>query len=99
MGGRGVLSAAALAVEEAHHALDHRKVGTPRAVGEERSYEFGAGEEGVEVPAGTARGQRVVRGVYEIRSDLKGGDAEALIRERGHQTRGDGGLAHTRVGS
>ncbi len=37
VGGRGELPAAALAVEEAHDALDDRDVGAARAVGEERA--------------------------------------------------------------
>jgi hypothetical protein len=101
VGGRGVLPGAALAVEEAHHTLHHRDARAPRAVGEERGYELRAGEEGVEVAAGTSGGHGVVGGVYEVRADLEGGDAEAprLPRERGHEAGGDRGLARARVGS
>jgi hypothetical protein len=42
VGGRGQFPAAALAVEEAHHALDDRDVGAARAVGEERADKLGA---------------------------------------------------------
>ncbi len=99
VGCRGQLPAAALAVEEAHHPLDYRNVGPARAVGEERSYEVGAGEKGVEVAAWPAGGQSVVGGVYKVRADLEGGDAVASRRERGHQARGDGGLAGPGVGA
>src|SRR5215212_7620706 len=99
VGSRGVLPAAALAVEEAHHAFYYCNIGAPRAVGEERRDELRAGEKRVEVAAGTVCGQGMVRGIYEVRADLKRSDAEALIRQRGHQARSNGSLAHARVGS
>ena len=98
--GRGrQLPAATLAVEEAHHALYHGHVGTAGAVGEERGYEVGAGEVGVEVAAGASGGEGVVGGVYKVRADLEGGDPEAPVREGGHEAGGHGGLADARVGA
>jgi hypothetical protein len=98
VGGRGEISAA-LAVEEAHDALYHGDVRAIGAVGEERGDEIQTGEEGVEVAARPSRGEGVVGGVYKVRAHLEGGDAEAPLRERGHEARGDGGLAGPRVGA
>ena len=96
--GRGrQLSAAALAVEEAHDALDNGDVGPAGAVGEERADEIRAREESIEVAARSSRGECVVGGVYKVGADLEGGDAQTPVRERGHQARGDGGFADTRV--
>src|ERR687886_1480119 len=95
----GKLAAPVLAVEETHHAFYDRHVRAFRAVGEERSDEILSGEECVEVSSGASGGQSVVGGIYEVRTDLEGGDAEAPARERGHEAGGDGGLAHTRVGA
>src|SRR4028119_900019 len=56
VGGRSVLPASALPVEEPHDTFNQRNICIPRAVCEERPYEFGAGEEGVEVAPGPAGG-------------------------------------------
>ena len=98
VGGRGEFSAA-LAVEAPHDALYSGDVRSRGAVGEERAYKIRAGEEGVEVAARPSRGEGVVGGVYKVRAHLEGGDAEAPLRERGHEARGDGGLAGPRVGA
>ena len=71
--GRGQLAAARGAVEEAHDALDDRDVGAGDAVADERRDQLRAAEEGVEVAARPAGGERVVAGV-----DVVGADLEAL---------------------
>ena len=76
--GRGGEIPASFSVEEAHDAFDHGYVGTLRAVGEERADQLRAGEEGVEVASRPACGEGVVRGIYEVRADLEGGDPKAL---------------------
>jgi hypothetical protein len=69
---------ASFAIEEAHYAFDHCYVSPPCAVGEERADEVWAGEESIEVTSRSACGEGMVRGVYEVRADLEGGDPEAL---------------------
>jgi hypothetical protein len=68
-------------------------------VREERTYEFGAGEESVEVAPGSAGSERVVGGVYKVRANLEGGDLLALRTEGGHEARGYNGLSDAGVGS
>ena len=51
----------------------------------------------VEVPAGSSGGQRVVAGVDEVGSDLRGRHPPPPPGERGHEAAGDGGLADPRV--
>ncbi len=99
MGGRGVLPGAALAVEETHDALHDGDVGAACAVGEERGYKLGTGEEGIEVATRATGSEGVVGGVYKVRSDLERGDAETFAGKRGHEAGGDGRFARARVGS
>jgi hypothetical protein len=99
VGRRGQFACAALAVEEAHNAFYDGDVGTPGAVGEERSDHRRSREEGVEVTSRPARRKGVVRGVYEVRADLERGYPQAIRGERRHQARGDCRFADARVGA
>ena len=89
------------AVEQSHHALDHRDVGRGRDLGavQQQGYQLVfSTEEGVEVASGSSGGQRVVAGVDEVRADLEAGRFQPVGPQRGQQPGGHGGLAVPRGG-
>ena len=85
-------------VEQAHHALHHGDVGAGAPVPVQRADQVLADQDGVEVAAGPAGGQRVVAGVDVVGTDLERRDGVAGAPQRTDQTRCDGGLSAARCG-
>ncbi len=87
------------AVEQSHHAFDHRDVRRRRyvrTVQQQRHQLILPTEEGIQVATRPAGGQRVVAGVDEVRSDLETGRHQPVGPEGGQQPGGHGGLAVSR---
>ena len=87
----------AVAVEQAHRALDDHAVGSDRAVHERAPHPFRPEHPGIEVATRPAAGMRQVCGVDEIGADLEGLDGATARCERGGETQADRGFPGTRT--
>jgi hypothetical protein len=79
-------------VEEPHHTLDDRDVGTVAAVPVQRADELFGHQHRVQVATRPLRRQRVIAGIDEVGADLERRNSVARPPERAHQTRCHSGL-------
>ena len=95
--GGGELAPPRRAVEQPHHALDHRDVGAGAAVARQGRDQLRPGEERVEVPPRPPGGQRVVARVDVVGPDLEALHAQPARAQRPDQPARDRRLAGARA--
>ena len=90
---------AAVAVEQAHHPLDHAAAVRRRVAGKGAADKVRTAHAHVQVARHPAGDQPVQARVDEVRAALEGLHPHPAPGERGHHRQGDGGFAAARVGA